>query len=412
MKSLIKSLCRRAAIRLATLDSHHPLYHTIHKAAGHYPRTHASPLHDILHFSKIEPFSLETIDFRPRHPCWKPPFQTEIAPSKEEAYAADQDSEADVRIYSDGSGKDGKVGASAVLYCGFRIPRTARLHLGSLKQHTVYEGECVGQLLGLRLLLVSGINLNRCKVSLGVDSQAVIRRHNNPTRASASYIIEEIYKIVNTLISNYPRADFIVRWTPGHVGLTGNEEADAEAKKAADSATNNVNSHFGIFKKELPISRAAHKGRLKEIATAVRYRDFCRGPRHQRVSRFDPSMPSDRYRKLTATLPKRHVSILTQLRTNHVPLQSYLHRFKLTDSPVCPHCNVHPETVTHYLFHCTKHANHRAQLRRDLKPNTRLDMGILGDKKSLAALFKFIKATNRFDEAYGDLTPTSAAPNR
>src|SRR5277367_438230 len=64
MKSLIKSLCHRAAIHLAALDSYHPLYQVINKAAGIYPRTHASPLHDILHFSKITPFSIETIDVR------------------------------------------------------------------------------------------------------------------------------------------------------------------------------------------------------------------------------------------------------------------------------------------------------------------------------------------------------------
>ena len=414
MKRLIKLLCRRAAVRLATLDRHHPLHHTIQKAAGSYPKTHASPLHDILHLSKIKSSSLETIDFRPRHPCWRPPFHIEIAPSKEEAFRTDRDSEADARIYSDGSGKDGKVGASAVMYFGFRVPRTARYHLGSLKQHTVYEGECVGQLLGLRLLLNSGINLDRCKISLGVDSQAAIKRHSNPIRASASYIIEEIHQIVHTLVSKYPRADFTIRWTPGHVGLKGNEEADAEAKRAADSANNNVNSRFGMLKKPLPISRSAHRRRLMDIASAAYHKEFHKSPRYQRIARFDPSMPSDKYRKLTATLSKRHTSILTQLRTNHVPLQFYLHRFKLADSPVCPQCNEHPETVTHYLFHCRKYAKQRAQLKKDLKPGTRLDLRILGDKKNLTALFKFIKASNRFDEDHGEPIPagaTSHAPH-
>src|SRR5271156_4247386 len=50
---LINSLCYRAAVRLATLDERHPLYRVIHKAASKYPRRHASPLHDILHISKV-----------------------------------------------------------------------------------------------------------------------------------------------------------------------------------------------------------------------------------------------------------------------------------------------------------------------------------------------------------------------
>src|SRR5271155_3419445 len=374
MKRLIKLLCRRAAIRLATLDRHHPLHHTVQKAVGSYPKTHASPLHDILHLSKIKSSSLETIDFRPRHPCWRPTFHIEIAPSKEEALRTDRDSEADARIYSDGSGKDGKVGASAVMYFGFRVPRMARYHLGSLKQHTVYEGECVGQLLGLQLLLDSGINHNRSKISIGIDSQAAIKRHINHARASASYIIEEIYKLVNTLVLLYPRADFTIRWTPGHIGLIGNEVADIEAKKAADSSTNNINSRFGILKKPLPISRTAHRQRLTESANRAQRRALQLSPRFQRIYRFDASMPSDRYRKLIATLLKRFASILTQLRTNHVPLQAYLYRFKLVNSPICPQCNEHPETVVHYLIYCSKYTNQRNGLKRNLKRGKRLDL--------------------------------------
>src|SRR5271156_6496278 len=153
---------------------------------------------------------------------------------------------------------------------------------------------------------------------------------------------------------------------------------------------------------------------LTDIASATYHKEFRKSPRYQRIVRFDPSMPSDKYRKLTATLSKRHTSILTQLRTNHVPLQFYLHRFKLADSPVCPQCNEHPETVTHYLFHCRKYAKQRAQLKKDLKPGTRLDLRILGDKKNLTALFKFIKASNRFDEDQGEPIPagaTSHAPH-
>ena len=56
MKWLVKSHCQRAALRMATLSVHHPLYRAIHKAAGNYPKRHASPLHDILHISKVPPF--------------------------------------------------------------------------------------------------------------------------------------------------------------------------------------------------------------------------------------------------------------------------------------------------------------------------------------------------------------------
>src|SRR5271168_3360260 len=409
MTWLIKAHCQRSAVRLATRGPRHPLYSVINKAAGRYPKRHASPLHDILHLSKIAPFRFETIDCRPRHPSWSSPFRIDIAPSKEDAVKADRDCEADIKIYSDGSGKDGKVGASAVLYFGFRVPRTARFYLGRSTQHTVYEGECVGQLLGLWLLRSSGINLNRSEVSIGVDNQAAIMRHTNRERSSASYIMDEIYKLASSLVVAYPSVALTVRWTPGHSGLEGNEAADAEAKKAADGPTNNVNSHFGILTKTLPISRSAHKFRLREIANRAYFRAFQESPRAQKTKRFDSSMPSNRFRKITAFLPKRFASILMQLRTNHAPLQAYLHRFKIVDSPTCPQCNEHPETVSHYLIHCRKYSVQRSQLRKDIKSNRCLDLSILGDKQKFSALFRFIKATQRFTDTHGDLSPVNPA---
>src|SRR5271168_4739184 len=301
MKWLLNSHCQRAAVRMATLDTRHPLYRTIHKAARSYPRRHAAPLHDILHHSKIKPFGLETIDRRPRHPNWRPPLHTEIAQSSDDAVKADRECDADVKIYTDGSGKDGKIGASAVLYFGFRVPLTARFHLGSIKQHTVYEGECVGQLLGLKLLSNSGINLNRSAVSIGVDNQAAIKRHENRSRSSASYTVEEIHELVSSLKTTYPIVSFVLRWTQGHSGILGNEAADLEAKKAAESPNNNRRCHFGILTTPLPISRSAHRFRLAELAKRLYFRDFQKSPRALKIRRFDPSIPSSKFHKLTAT---------------------------------------------------------------------------------------------------------------
>ena len=334
MKHLIQSHCHRAATHLATFKPSHSLFQTIRKAKRNYPKRHMSPLHDILHISRIDSNNMETIDPHPRHLCWKPPFNIQIAQSKEEACEADRDNKADIRIYSDSSGRDGRIGVAAIMKFGFRVLRKARFYLGRSNKLTVFEGKCIGQLLGLKLLQSSGFDLNGREVSLGIDSQVAIIRHNARSNAPAAYIINEIHRTVYDLTKAFPRLKITFRWTPGHAGLAGNEEMHVKAKKAAAGAHHNVNSNFSILRRPLPISRSAHRQTLRNEITAKYQREFWLSDKYQRFIRVDPSMPSNRYRKLIAELPRRFVSILTQLQTNHVPLQAYLHKFKLADSPL------------------------------------------------------------------------------
>ncbi|KAF8801395.1 hypothetical protein BYT27DRAFT_7114914 [Phlegmacium glaucopus] len=120
----------------------------------------------------------------------------------------------------------------------------------------------------------------------------------------------------------------MIRWTPGHMGLAGNEGVDREAKKATEGEGRNRNSHFGILKGSLPTSKSTHKQWLREKSKEQWKKQFREGPRYHRVSAIDKTMPSNKYRKTTASWPKRNVSILTQLRTQHAPLQAYLHKIK------------------------------------------------------------------------------------
>ena len=65
-----------------------------------------------------------------------------------------------------------------------------------------------------------------------------------------------------------------------------------------------------------------------------------------------PNLPSLSYLKLTKSLPRKQTSLLTQLRTEHIPLQVHLHRIGKADSAQCPSCGHAKETVHHYLLDC------------------------------------------------------------
>ena len=127
--------------------------------------------------------------------------------------------------------------------------------------------------------------------------------------------------------------------------------------------------------------------------------------RYERVTRFNLKAPSSNFRKLAMKLMRQQASILVQLHTSHVPMQAYLHCFKLVNSPICPSCRNEPETVTHYLMYCKNHANHRRQLKHSLGRDQSLGLEILGDRKRMKDLMHFINKTGRFRESHGDLHP-------
>ncbi|KAF8804020.1 hypothetical protein BYT27DRAFT_7108529 [Phlegmacium glaucopus] len=107
---------------------------------------------------------------------------------------------------------------------------------------------------------------------------------------------------------------------------------------------------------------------------------------------------------MTARYPKKHTSILMRLHTQHVLLRAYLHRFKLEESPICQQCGAESETTTHFLFFCTKFEGQRNKLKQELKRGRELNVSILGEKKSIPAVFRYIKATKCFKDLHGSFS--------
>jgi rubrerythrin len=187
--------------------------------------------------------------------------------------------------------------------------------------------------------------------------------------------------------------DFSLRvdWTPGHVDIPGNEVADEAAKRAAQSG-----SFGGTPKvlKGLPYSKSAlaltHTRLLKTAAT----KNWKRSQRYARIKDVDDSMPSSRFRKLTSKLPRKHAS-------HHAPLAKHLHRLKKSESPLCPCCGLHEETVEHFLHHCPAHGAARRQLRISNRLAS-FSKSLLTDPNLLPDLFLYIQRTGRFHSVFGD----------
>ncbi|KNZ80053.1 hypothetical protein J132_07933 [Termitomyces sp. J132] len=94
-------------------------------------------------------------------------------------------------------------------------------------------------------------------------------------------------------------------------------------------------------------------------------------------------------------LPRRHASILIQLRTGHCPLNHYLYRFN------CDACHEAPETVEHFILECRAHDRHRREMRKTTGTTPEALSKLLSDADAVRVLFRYINSTRRFERPYG-----------
>jgi len=159
------------------------------------------------------------------------------------------------------------------------------------------------------------------------------------------------------------------------------------------------------------VSRSVeHQSHLKRLG-AKSASEFARSPKCQRLRSIDPSMLSHNFRKATQDLTQGQASLLVQLRSGHVPLQKYLHKIGKANSPTCPACRAHDETVHHYLLTCPAYRIQRGELERTLRRAAQTIRTLLANPKAFPHLFRYVNATRRFrraseDEQQGTTQPT------
>jgi hypothetical protein len=107
--------------------------------------------------------------------------------------------------------------------------------------------------------------------------------------------------------------------------------------------------------------------------------------------------------KLVDPFPKGHISLYTQFRTKHVPLNIHLHR--IGKSPThCPHCPERDETIHHFLFECPRFNLERHQLANALRRQATDLRFLLTEDVAYKPLMRYIKNTGRFNDTFGEIT--------
>ena len=188
--------------------------------------------------------------------------------------------------------------------------------------------------------------------------------------------------------------------------MQGNERVDEEAKKAAQGDSSPLHRLPLILRKELPRSIVAVKQKQHKDLIS-RWKDMWLGsPRQPKLSRLDPHFLYSRYAKIQSELSRCQVSLLTQIRTGHIPLNLYLHRIKKVDSSDCTTCQdrgqTTKETLTHFLFECEAYNREQHELDCEMRRDSRDLSALLGLAKGVKVLIDYIDKTGRLRQSKGE----------
>src|SRR5258706_9659200 len=268
-------------------------------------------------------------------------------------------------------------------------------------------------------------NANKYFVTkLNIDNQETIKTLNNNHPQSAQYLIDKIKRDISTTHEeekakrirqnavNLVDMEITHTWIVGDMGSTGNEAADELAKQAAEFGSSSDDLLPPFLRRTLPTSLSAAKQQINDDTKSETKAWWKRSKRYRRIKSIDPSFPSSKYILATDGLNRKHTSVLTQLRTGHIPLNGHLFRINKADSPHCSHCPNMVEDVPHLLFHCNKYAIQRHRFVMAIKRKAFHTRHILSNPAAIRHTLNFVNSTRRFHHTYGDTTPTLMSENK
>ena len=320
--------------------------------------------------------------------------------SKEASIIEDRNAQDQIRVYFDGSAYEGKVGAATILTQTGKPNRTLHYHLGPNSEHTVVEAELIDIVLAMHLLLTEKHRNVSCTIS--TDNHTALEAYNTNLRNPAHQAAREALRLGNMLQKRTKGKQYTLtlRWTAGHVEIPGNELADVEAKHVAGGHTSDKSSLPPFLRCTLTINPSAILRKSKAELKCKWDASWKHSHRSKKIAKIDNKTPSAHLFHIISNtdISRRSASLVTQILTEHIPLNKYLNRFKLVNSPRCPACGFGSESVRHFLLECPIYAHERWLLEKWCrKRNKALTLeNLLDNEEAIKPLTNFIHASLRF----------------
>ena len=260
---------------------------------------------------------------------------------------------------------------------GMYIPSTDRHYKWKLpSHHSIVSAELFAILKATSIL-----KNHQNQISIFSDSQAALSLLVNNKPKSYKSTINAIHNNLNSASHH----NTTIHWVPGHCNIKGNEEADKNAKSAAQS-TSPPFSHFtDILEIKLIINREIH-------TTWQKRWNLVKGNLH-----LGSILPNLQTHFKSPHSTRMMEIIFSQCRLGKCKLNHYLYKIKQADSPLCEHCMTN-ETVNHYFINCNRFLQERMVLKRSLKAkkvNTFDLRTLLSNPLIINDVEKFIRSTER-----------------
>ncbi|KAF4618845.1 hypothetical protein D9613_009693 [Agrocybe pediades] len=413
---LLKKICHRAIIRLSSLPQTNPAGQLATKYHIAPAKTHVTSIQKLIQLFQIQTHRVETINPKTEARNTTRNYLTTIAPNAKQAEREEREDQARAKVYTDAANHQGQLGAAAVLYeNNAREPaKSLRYKIGPDTHHTIDDAESVAGLLGCWLLKNSE-HRGPQNATMYTDSQNLIKLMNSRTPSSGSYIVEAIKEISDKTAEDAPNngqnneAQYKVRWIPAHGTSRGNDKADKEAKKAARGESSPLRDLPPLLRTSLPHSAKALKTNYHNTLKQEAEQRWNQSERKEKFDRdVDDKYPYDEFRKQQTKLNRAKASILMQVRTGHLPLNAYLHRFGQHYTSRCNACyrttrRHKEETLKHYLFECPEYRWERADMDKKMGRNSRNLKALLGCNKTVKVLMEYIEKTGRLRIKQGDV---------
>ena len=196
LHTIIDNHCHNADIHLATLPTSHPLSKPVTNAAARVVKWHPTPIHDLMYRFSIKPRVIKKIQAARHSTNQKPGVMTTIETDREKAISSVEVDDSDVKIFMDGSGMNGSIGASVAPYRFNRLKASLQFRLGGIEQHMIYEGEATRILLAMQLILG--------EINIYIDNCALIITILLTKSAPDHYLLDMFHKAMAAIKKKLP----------------------------------------------------------------------------------------------------------------------------------------------------------------------------------------------------------------